>query len=236
MAKKYYEERHYYARKYDDFAGTFSDDTYHNPKYANPHYTEWDFSGYKVYKLNFGSDGFCFWDTVLAHNPQEAVEYYKWITFGEMDKHVHTVIEYELEEISKDNIYELPTYICPPHWTRPEERKNALQRSHEMWEAMALKITGMERYKGWLDEESRKDNAEDEKYLTEKGFSKRIIRLKDLPKDEQENYIEMITLWDENENPNEDTIIRVEYKNGENGYLYFAPSEYTIEKLNEQKN
>ena len=105
-----------------------------------------------------------------------------------------------------------------------------------MWEAMALKITGMERYKGWLDEESRKDNAEDEKYLTEKGFSKRIIRLKDLPKDEQENYIEMITLWDENENPNEDTIIRVEYKNGENGYLYFAPSEYTIEKLNEQEN
>ena len=94
----------------------------------------------------------------------------------------------------------------------------------------------MERYKGWLDEESRKDNAEDEKYLTEKGFSKRIVRLKDLPKDEQENYIEMITLWDENENPNEDTIIRVEYKNGENGYLYFAPSEYTIEKLNEQKN
>ena len=97
---------------------------------------------------------------------------------------------------------------------------------------MALKITGMERYKCWLDEESRKDNAEDEKYLTEKGFSKRIIRLKDLPKDEQENYIDMITLWDENENPNEDTIIRVEYKNGENGYLYFAPPEYTIEKLN----
>ena len=94
----------------------------------------------------------------------------------------------------------------------------------------------MKRYKGWLDEESRKDNAEDEKYLTEKGFSKRIVRLKDLPKDEQENYIEMITLWDENENPNEDTIIRVEYKNGENGYLYFAPSEYTIEKLNEQEN
>ena len=48
MAKTYYEERNYFAHKYDDFAGTFSDDTYHNPKYANPHYTEWDFSGYKV--------------------------------------------------------------------------------------------------------------------------------------------------------------------------------------------
>lgn len=46
----------------------------------------------------------------------------------------------------------------------------------------------------------------------------------------------MIALWNEEENPNEDTIIRVEYKNGENGYLYFAPSEYTIKKLSEQEN
>lgn len=236
MAKTYYEESNYFAHKYDDFAGTFSDDTYHNPKFSNPHYTEWDLSGYKVYKLNFGSDGYGFWDTVLAHNPQEAVEYYKWITYGEMDKHVHTVIEYELNEIDKDNIYELPTYICPPCWIRPEERENALQRSHKMWEEMMLKITGIGKYEYWWNEESRKDNAEDEKYLTEKGFSKRIVRLKDLPKDEQENYIEMITLWDEEETLNEDTIIRVEYKNGENGYLYFAPSEYTIKKLSEQEN
>lgn len=101
---------------------------------------------------------------------------------------------------------------------------------------MMLKITNIGKYECWWDDESRKDNAEDEKYLTEKGFTKRIVRLKNLSKDEQENYIEMITLWDENANPNEDTIIRVEYKNGENGYLYFAPSEYTIEKLNEQEN
>ena len=42
--KKYYEERNYFARKYDDFAGTFSDDTYLNPKLSTPHYTEWDLS------------------------------------------------------------------------------------------------------------------------------------------------------------------------------------------------
>lgn len=102
MAKKYYEERHYYARKYDDFAGTFSDDTYDNPKFSNPHYTKWDMSGYKVYKLNFGNDGYCFWDTVLAHNPQEAVEYYKWITFGIS---IHALVKRATANLYNDYLY-----------------------------------------------------------------------------------------------------------------------------------
>lgn len=195
---------------------------------------KWDMSEYKLYKLTYGYDGNGFWDTVLAHNVQEAVDYFHWCK-GNDCGNIYKVEEKLLSEITAENIHELPHYVCPPDWKYPESLKIAERRSYAMWKQMFLERIGIkvsieDIITARLEIE---DSAEIESKLTECGFRKIVTTIKEAIEKDYD-----VDEWDAKLGINrfyKEPIYSVEYVAEAGEALDVTPTDYTFQKLNIKK-